>query len=138
VSGRETKAAIESEARVASLLVKIGGHRNIVTILGLGWLKQSLNQCYFIDMELCEFSLCEYIDYHYNRPTSSAVAIDAVEEFPPAFICKPCSNVERFKNMWTIGSHIAQALEFMHTLKYVHRDLKPGNGMFIEVQVSSG
>lgn len=85
-------------------------------------------------MELCEFSLCEYIDYHYNRSTSSAIAIQAVDKFPPALIHKPCSDVEKLKNVWTIGSHIAQALEFMHTLKYVHRDLKPGNGMLIEVQ----
>lgn len=48
----------------------------------------------------------------------------------PVFVNKDCSLVARIQNMWTIGTHIARGLEFMHARSYVHRDLKPSNGTF--------
>ena len=108
-----------------STLLAHGGHGNIVSVLGHDWLRYSLN-LYYIDMELCDFSLQDYIKYQNNiAPT---VPVEIRTNSAPVTVQKNCSAIERTQNMWTIGIHIARGLEFMHSNKLVHRDLKPGNG----------
>jgi serine/threonine protein kinase len=123
ITSRTARTEIESEARVISSLFNGGGHGNIVAIQDHGWLK--LSPCYFIDMELCDLTLRDYIDYHYG---SSVATIVNINDLTPVFVSKHCSLVARIQNMWTIGTHIARGLEFMHVRSYVHRDLKPSNG----------
>lgn len=125
------KADVENEAQVASLILMNGGHGNIITILSHGWLKYSFNQCYYIDMELCEFNLRDYVNYHYNQPTV-VFETNIEPNLSPTVVRKDSSIIERMQNTWTIGIHIALGLEFMHSTKQAHRDLKPGNGKFIK------
>lgn len=146
-----TKSDIEREANVVSLLLKAGGHKNIVTILDQGWLKNVLN-CYFIDMELCDLTLHDYTLYHHTSTSPAAVAsietlmpdatimaIDKTTKYitstvGPALVSKSCSASVMAHNLWTIGAHIAGGLEFMHSHHFAHRDLKPRNGITLHVQ----
>lgn len=127
VTGRDGRSEIENEARVVSSLLERGGHANIVGILNHDWLKMSL--CYFIDMELCDANLREYIDHHYGTSVRAIDDLDTRTSFNPVFVNKGSSLVVRMQNMWTIGTHVARGLEFMHARGYVHRDLKPSNGI---------
>jgi serine/threonine protein kinase len=70
-------------------------------------------------MELCDFGLHDYIDYH----NGSRMALPPV--VPPTLVNRDCSAILRMHSMWAIGAHIASGLEFMHTYNHVHRDLNP-------------
>jgi serine/threonine protein kinase len=122
---------IENEARVAESLVSCR-HRNIVHILRHNWLPNSFNRWYYIDMELCSFSLEVYISMHKQSDPFILQSTLGPPEINPKnwpVVCEPgCSLTQRFFNMWTIGSHIASGLQHLHAQKCVHRDLKPGNG----------
>jgi serine/threonine protein kinase len=109
---------------------------NIIRVLDHGWLTGSLD-VYFIDMELGDFTLADYIDYiHDRRPNLSKAIIDSlVSSTNPAFVPGKCPVHERMENVMVIGNHIAQGLEFMHSLHHVHRDLKPSNGISPGLQV---
>jgi serine/threonine protein kinase len=122
--GAITNADIENEARVISLLQE-DAHSNIVTVLDHGWCKSSLRY-YFIDMELCDFTLHDYIVY--QRGDVIDLQIQEMEFLAPIFIPKNCTLLLRLQNLWAIGIHIALGLEHMHSKSLVHRDLKPGNG----------
>jgi serine/threonine protein kinase len=113
-----------------------GGHGNIVTILGHDWLRHSFNQCYYIDMELCDFSLYDYINYHKNSSTEGLTEITVGQPLSPTLVQKNCGTLERLQNLWTIGLHIARGLEFMHANKHAHRDFKPGNGKYAAKQMN--
>jgi serine/threonine protein kinase len=82
-------------------------------------------------MELGDFTLADYIDYiHDRRPNLSKAIIDSlVPSTNPAFVPGKCPVHKRMENVMVIGNHIAQGLEFMHSLHHVHRDLKPSNGI---------
>lgn len=93
-----------------------GGHPNIITVLRHKWRGHPFSY-YYIDMELCDVSLHEYI--YFERP-----------ELPenPAFISNFALLPMKMLNIWTIMIQITQGLVFIHTHKQVHRDLKPRNG----------
>ena len=123
--GGVQKSDIDNEERVISSLLTFGGHENIVSILDHGWFKFQFD-FYFIDMELCDLSLRDYIDYlRGTKPTGDLTK----NSFIPVFVERDCSLLLRMRNMWMIGAHIASGLEFMHANEHVHRDLKPGNGI---------
>ena len=109
-----------------SAIRETGGHENIIGISDHGWLKGSLN-VYFIDMELANFTLADYMR-HLRDNSSSSLNIETTRPLSPVFVQGDYSFTEKMQNMWTIGVHIAQGLEFMHSHKHVHRDLKPSNG----------
>jgi serine/threonine protein kinase len=128
ISGTLLKADVQNEAQVVSLILALGGHVNIVNILRHDWLKHSFNQCYYIDMELCEFSLFDYIAHHNNSMKADTPDIAIYNHLSPVIVKRNCSTMQKVQNIWTIGLHIARGLEFMHTHNHAHRDLKPGNG----------
>ena len=130
--GAITKEDIETEARVVEWLLEVGRHQNMVRMLDHGWL-ESVYNCYFIDMELCDLTLHDYIAYHHDKPLPEGLAFDMVsvwDELGPVFLASESAGGTKIHNAWVIGTHIARGLEFMHTHKFVHRDLKPKNGTY--------
>ena len=127
--GQISRADIENEARVISLFMGIGGHKNIVTITQHGWMKAPSFNYYYIDMELCDFTLETYITH---LDGSKAIGKDEFAHCPPVFIQQVPHPVIRIQNAWTIGVHIARGLEFMHSQERVHRDLNPSNGTDVQ------
>lgn len=121
VFGAITRAEIENEGRLISSFLENGGHENIVTVTSHGWIRDF----YFIDMELCDLTLQDYIAY-FDGLLSPPFEI--IPQLSPVFVEKNCSPTLKIQNIWTIGMHIARGLEFMHGKGQVHRDLKPRNG----------
>jgi serine/threonine protein kinase len=97
-------------------------HRNIVQVMQHDWFLSGSS--YFIDMELCSLTLHDYI---YNRPLFVQQNPDLTNH-PPIFVVDDCSAHLNLLNVWSIISHIAQGLEFIHKEHYTHRDMKPQNG----------
>jgi serine/threonine protein kinase len=126
LAGRVSEADIKNEAEVVSSIRAKGGHRNIIEVFDHGWLKGSVN-VYFIDMELGDFTLADYIDYHGNVSKSS-FDFSAIQASIPVLLDRNCTLIQRMHNSWSIASHIAEGLEFLHMHHQVHRDLKPSNG----------
>lgn len=122
IIGHTTAADIDNEARIVTSFLKNGGHPNIVTITRHGWM-MSLNY-YFIDMELCDLTLNDYISYF----AGSTLTFEIVPSLQPAFVENGCGPIVRLHNIWTIGTHISRGLDFMHANGQVHRDLNPRNG----------
>lgn len=111
---------------MVSSLIESRGHENIIGILAHGWLKGA-GGVYFIDMELGNLTLHDYIEYLHGTEFS---LID-ISSIGPGFVQRDCSASERLNNLWTIGIHVARGLEFLHSRGHVHRDLKPSNGTYL-------
>jgi len=93
-----------------------GGNANIVEVFQFGILYAD-SAFYFIDMELCEFSLSRYID----------------EGDVPYLVPWQRLRLEgkTLEHICTINEHIMSALDFIHSRHEVHRDLTPHNGAFL-------
>jgi serine/threonine protein kinase len=87
---------------------------NIVTVLKHGDLPNS--NYYFIDMELCDVALNDYISQHWPSPG---------DERAPFSLTK-----EHIQRVWLIMENITNGVEYIHSMKYIHRDIKPPNGIY--------
>jgi serine/threonine protein kinase len=123
VFGAITRVDIENEGRLISSFLENGGHENIVAVTSHGWIRDF----YFIDMELCDLTLHDYIAY-FDASGLLAPPFEIIPQLSPVFVEKKCSPTLKIQNILTIGTHIARGLEFMHGKGQVHRDLKPRNG----------
>ena len=135
LAGKVSEVDIKNEAAVVSSISAKGGHKHIITVFDHGWMKGSVN-VYFIDMELGDFTLAEYIAYHGDASTSS-IDFDAMQGSSPLLVARGCTQDQRLNNAWAIAGHIAEGLEFMHMYSHVHRDLKPSNGMSLKFTIVS-
>ena len=117
--------AIENETKAVHQLLQSGGHSNIISILNHGWLDSPYHY-YYLDMELCELSLHQYIHDTRSLPIDSVT----MDELNPVFVGKDVPLLTNFLNVWIIMREIAAGVEFLHSQSQVHRDLKPRNGNF--------
>jgi|SRR5271155_3175323 len=100
---------IRKEVEAIKKLCGIDTHVNIIQVLNHGHLSNPI--FYFIDMELCDLNLHDYI--HGQNPS----------ELLPHF-----SRGEGVKSvLWTVMSQIASGVEYIHRQNQVHRDIKPAN-----------
>ena len=74
---------VENEVKVVEALRKRGTHPNIVEILNHGWL-ETAGKVYFIDMELTNVTLTDYIDYVFHNKCVD-VTIPSTDGFNPLF-----------------------------------------------------
>jgi len=107
---------VENEVRAIKKLCGGGAHTNIVEVLRLGELVGS--PYFFIDMELCDLTLEDYI--YRNSPVSDSI---------PQFV-RDASSSSKAMQIWNIVKQIASGVTFIHSQDEVHRDLKPRNGTF--------
>jgi len=128
IHGRTTGTEeIDNEALVISSIQEKGGDRHIIAILRHGWLTDPKR--YFIDMELANFTLFDYLRYH-DPSQSESAALNIVASSSPVLVIKDPPLTGKWENMWMIGVHISRGLEFLHSHKHVHRDLKPKNVLY--------
>ena len=92
-----TEDAIQNEHRAVVKLCR-DSNKHLVAVYSLGKFTDSSQ--YFIDMELCDMNLEQYIQ-------TSPVEIDRI---------------------WEIMKDISDGVTFIHNHNEVHRDLKPRNG----------
>ena len=100
---------IQNEARVIRKLCSLGGHNNIVMVFRQGEITNSA--MYYIDMELCDGNLEQFIVQSYRHGGSIPIS-----------------------NIWTIALQIVQAMVFIHKQGEIHRDLKPRNSISLDVR----
>ena len=101
---------IENEERAIKQLCCGQAHQNIVIVLRLGEL--SASSYYFIDMELCEFSLDDYI----HNPLCE-----------PGVIFKDSAASLKQLQIFNIMLHSCSGVQYIHDKGQVHRDIKPSN-----------
>ena len=101
------------EVRAIESLSANGKHTNLIHILKHG----QFSEVYYIDMEICEGNLEEFIKG--NNPQMFEAALN------PLF-----SRMDAAKavTIWNIMEQIASGLCFIHACGEVHRDVKPRNG----------
>jgi serine/threonine protein kinase len=93
-----------------------GKHENLIEIYDHGVL-QPPHQFYFIDMELCDTNLEEYIKGEKRDICGLLEWSTAIEKgHAPFLIC-------------AIMQQLLSGLKFIHDHNQVHRDLNPKNGM---------
>ena len=105
---------IDTEIRVLTELSREGIHPHIVAVLRIGELPNS--QDLFIDMELCDLNLAEYI--YGSKP----------RDLVPTFFIKDQSPPMKASQVWTVMLQLAKGVEYLHRKAIIHRDLKPANG----------
>ena len=103
-----SKNDILKEMQTIERLCKQPRHENVVGV----YRQAQLEGLYFIDMELCDFNLQQYI-YEFDT-LNGMPALDT-------------------QIMLKIMRDVSQGLAFIHESKKIHRDIKPQNSIFIVV-----
>lgn len=86
-----------------------GDNSNIIQVYAHGPIKDS--GCYYIDMELCDFNLKQFME-RFSFSSSEPITMPEV---------------------WNIILQVTNGLVFIHAQREVHRDLKPSNSMSVLV-----
>lgn len=123
--GKITKEDVRNEIEAVKAFAAAGGHRHLVEVLNYG----EIRDMSFIDMALCDLNLQEYMQGESQRPPEFAAIVRRTNEPGLVFLASDSSWSLNLQNIWTIMSHIAQGVKFVHSQGKDHRDLKPENGM---------
>jgi serine/threonine protein kinase len=111
--GYVTKADVDNEVRALKKLCQ-NQHPNIVQVFDYGQLNTD-GTIHFIDMELCDISLGNYLLGQELKDVISWTTVREQEEIPT--------------HAYNILQQILNGLLFIHCLDEVHRDLSPQNGI---------
>ena len=118
LNGRITENDIKNEMRaVAKLCMTEHTHKNIVSVFEYGRISAFL--C-FIDMELCDLNLEQWIFRTWDEATAKKLPSFLTEQLPPR---------ARMGQVWDIMEDVTRAVAFIHGSHEIHRDLKPSNGL---------
>jgi len=107
------KEVIDNEVKVLTELCERGVHQHIVAVLRIGELRNT--RCLFIDMELCDLNLADYI--YCTKP----------RELVPTFFIRDQPPPMKVRQIWTTMLQVVRGVEYLHSRGIVHRDLKPAN-----------
>ena len=125
--GELTRTDIEKEFHVLVSLCEEERHVNIVNVLKQGQLVP--DSLFYIDMELCEFNLDDFISR--TSPADRIVNMDPLESSPKLVHKVDTKSGPRDLNtIWTIMADIAAGLAYIHRKNCIHRDLNPRNGLY--------
>lgn len=98
--------------------MKLSGFKNVVSVLKWGSLNHS--PYIFLDMELCDLNLEDYIQRKWPP---------GIEELIPSFaIVDTLAPPLRIIPIWEIMRDICSGVAYIHDRGEIHRDLKPRNG----------
>jgi serine/threonine protein kinase len=113
----QTTEDVLNEARAINILYAKSRPENLVAVIAHGWIPEI--PIYFIDMELCEGNLDDFI----QSPQSFSLFLSGNPRLLNInFVTyQPC-------HTWDIMEQIAAGVAFIHKCNEVHRDLKPQNG----------
>ena len=106
---------MQKEVTAIKKLCGPGAHINIVQVLAHGQLPNA--PYYFIDMELCDLNLQEYIHQEPSTEPSGSIP----------YIIRGVASASSLQ-IWVVMSQIAAGVEYIHQKGHVHRDIKPANG----------
>jgi serine/threonine protein kinase len=105
---------IENETTAIQKLCD-GAHENIIHVLGIGEFEHNNATYIYIDMEVCQMTLSEFIE---GRDMWGWILFDHPYD---SSIIAECTT-------WNIMTQISGGLIFVHSRSIIHRDLKPQNG----------
>lgn len=112
------------EVRAIEKLFDRVAHPNLVAVLSHGWVPHL--RFYYIDMELCQGNLDNYIKnlhpYQYDMSGSRSLL--------------GLGHERGIWNVWDIVEQITSGIQYIHSCKEVHRDIKPQNGLSFQCQRS--
>lgn len=111
--GAVTTDDVENEIRALKKLCQ-NQHPNIVQVFEYGELNPD-SAIHFIDMELCDISLGNYLLGHELKDVASWATVQEQDEVPT--------------HAYNILQQILNGLVYIHCLDEVHRDLSPQNGI---------
>jgi serine/threonine protein kinase len=115
--GNVTRADVLREAHAVDKLSKHGTCEHLVRVIKHAWLPES--PYYYIDMELCEFSLDQYI------LSKSPLTYDLSDNSRRLGLVFKERGIW---SVWDIMEQISEGMRYIHASEQVHRDLKPRNG----------
>jgi len=104
--------ASENEQRAIKKLCD-GRNENMVDVFGVGTFVHNDASYMYIDQELCDFTLSDYIEWN-------AKTIKALHDPKTEMIASKSST-------WNIMKQITSGLAFLNRHKQIHRDMKPQN-----------
>jgi serine/threonine protein kinase len=108
---------VHKEVQAIKRLCGPAAHVNIVQVLNHGYLSNPM--FYFIDMvELCDLTLHDYV-----HPETPSKLPQSITRFVRG------GSWHSVFQIWTVISHIARGVEYVHEKDHVHRDIKPRNGI---------
>jgi serine/threonine protein kinase len=113
-----TKQDVENEARAITKLC-VQGHENIVKVYGHEHLKGS--GYYAIDMEYCDLTLADYIRGNQELVVRTYELLDAEGDLISD------EKLLKWHDLVQIMKDIVKGLNFIHSNREIHRDLKPRN-----------
>jgi serine/threonine protein kinase len=107
-----------NELRVAMKLCASDYDGHIVTLLNQGQLSNS--SYFYLDMELCDFNLENYIQQQWEQ---------SMQEKIPCFTNDDMLGSQlKIAQIWNIMTDLSSGVAFIHLKGEIHRDLKPRNG----------